>query len=604
MLTFLEGGDDEILLLSRYRADVSEGSRGKYLRLIESSNVVYCLHFDAIGEMNLWLSRLLQCQLAPSCDLSDRRLLLLPDQLFSSTVNRQIVSLNLRHNSLQYRPSNQVLSPLLGWLDELNRLQALRSLNIADNSLYYFPNAATQLFNLTELILSGNRISCIPTQISELTNLTVLNVSNNWLHSLPEQLSQCAMISKLDLSFNRFDQIPDVLFTLKRLLHLEMAGNEISVSALHSLSCILAQNIDLRRNILTRAVRLTSFICGSLTELDVRDNENLSELDLSNLPTIQVSCSFRRLKSIFFFGFFLLNLTQAIIMPVPIELVVFSISFNRFTSLPEWITDLPHIEVIIAHHNLIRYLPYRLRNLNVSHNRLKSLPVANTMLDLNRLQFLRAASNQLDESVISVVVSCRLSCFCTSLYTFLVDFSCLSRLLALQEVNLSCNRLTSIASAFGQLPNLQVLRVHSNAITTMPDLSQSALLYSLDISNNEFGYLDTDLCMARTLKHLDLTCNYKLQVDTSNIRPKKEGRAVSVVDVASECNYASFHFGFSETAGQRNKLCIRQIRPCSRAPAIFGIVDGGKNDQIAALTVEKLTAFLQKQVNQNFFYFF
>lgn len=36
------------------------------------------------------------------------------------------------------------------------------------------------------------------------------------------------------------------------------------------------------------AVRLTSFICGALTELDIRDNESLYELDLSNLPTIQV----------------------------------------------------------------------------------------------------------------------------------------------------------------------------------------------------------------------------------------------------------------------------------------------------------------------------
>ncbi|KAM3715892.1 Uncharacterized protein ACO02O_11806 [Dirofilaria immitis] len=34
-------------------------------------------------------------------------------------------------------------------------------------------------------------------------------------------------------------------------------------------------------------MRLTSFICCALTELDVRDNENLFELDLSNLHTIQ-----------------------------------------------------------------------------------------------------------------------------------------------------------------------------------------------------------------------------------------------------------------------------------------------------------------------------
>lgn len=52
-------GDDEMLLLSRYRIDVTEGNRGKYLRLTDSSTV-YSLHFEAIGEMNLWLTRLLQ----------------------------------------------------------------------------------------------------------------------------------------------------------------------------------------------------------------------------------------------------------------------------------------------------------------------------------------------------------------------------------------------------------------------------------------------------------------------------------------------------------------------------------------------------------------
>lgn len=46
--------------------------------------------------------------MAPICDLSDHHLLLLPDELFSVGVIRQIVTLNLRRNSLQFRPSNEV----------------------------------------------------------------------------------------------------------------------------------------------------------------------------------------------------------------------------------------------------------------------------------------------------------------------------------------------------------------------------------------------------------------------------------------------------------------------------------------------------------------
>ncbi|VDM14519.1 unnamed protein product [Wuchereria bancrofti] len=155
------------MLLSRYRVEVTEGNRGKYLRLTDSSNI-YNLKFEAIGEMNLWLTRLLQTQMAPICDLSDHRLLLLPDELFSVGVNRQIVTLNLRRNSLQFRPSNQIQNPLLGWLDDVGRLHSLRSLNIADNLLYHFPITISHLSNLTELILSGNCISYIPAQIAEL----------------------------------------------------------------------------------------------------------------------------------------------------------------------------------------------------------------------------------------------------------------------------------------------------------------------------------------------------------------------------------------------------------------------------------------------------
>lgn len=56
-------------------------------------------------------------------------------------------------------------------------------------------------------------------------------------------------------------------------------------------------------------------------------------------------------------------------------------------------------------------------------------------------------------------------------------YSCLMRLTALEEVNLSSNRLSSVSPAFGMLPNLQILRLHSNLITSIPDLSHSPSLF-------------------------------------------------------------------------------------------------------------------------------
>ncbi|VDK26608.1 unnamed protein product [Anisakis simplex] len=145
--------------------------------------------------------------MTPTCDLSDQRLLFLPDRLFSVGVERHIVSLNLRRNSLILRPNKQIRAPLLGWLDDVHRLINLRSLNIGDNALNSFPPTITRLTSLTELILCGNRIAELPIQIGLLHNLSHLNLSNNWLTSLPFELSQCSALSALDVSFNRFEQV-------------------------------------------------------------------------------------------------------------------------------------------------------------------------------------------------------------------------------------------------------------------------------------------------------------------------------------------------------------------------------------------------------------
>ncbi|VDK67371.1 unnamed protein product [Anisakis simplex] len=101
------------------------------------------------------------------------------------------------------------------------------------------------------------------------------------------------------------------------------------------------------------------------------------------------------------------------------------------------------------------------------------------------------------------------------------------------------------------------------------------------------------MCMARTLKHLDLTCNLALRVNTSTLRPKKKGRLVSVVDVGSESMSGPFQYGFSETSGQKNKLCIRQIRPRNDNRHVFGMIDGGSNDETVS-GVESLKMALIK----------
>lgn len=47
-----------------------------------------------------------------------------------------------------------------------------------------------------------------------------------------------------------------------------------------------------------------------------------------------------------------------------------------------------------------------------------------------------------------------------------------------------------------------------------------------------------------------------------------------------------------------SRLCIQQLRSNPNMETIFGIIDGGNNDQIARIVIEKLNDFFQKQVTE------
>ncbi|VDP61375.1 unnamed protein product [Heligmosomoides polygyrus] len=98
------------------------------------------------------------------CDLSDRRLTLLPESLLCSDTF-EVHQLNLRRNSLSSRGTNDPSPVQLGWLDDLSRLVSLTTLDLSSNHLTAFPTSTVQLPNLQKLNLSSNCIQSIPTSI-------------------------------------------------------------------------------------------------------------------------------------------------------------------------------------------------------------------------------------------------------------------------------------------------------------------------------------------------------------------------------------------------------------------------------------------------------
>lgn len=118
----------------------------------------------------------------------------LPEQVFCVGSERLLTQLNLRKNCLKHKPPTEVHferigymteivkltffqdSFTVGWLDDLPRLESLRSLNLADNDLRSCPAALFQLNALTELVLSGNKLSELPAAIGKLRKLVLCTV--------------------------------------------------------------------------------------------------------------------------------------------------------------------------------------------------------------------------------------------------------------------------------------------------------------------------------------------------------------------------------------------------------------------------------------------
>lgn len=96
-----------------------------------------------------------------------------------------------------------------------------------------------------------------------------------------------------------------------------------------------------------------------------------------------------------------------------------------------------------------------------------------------RLQIFRAANNCLTENSVPVIVNMKqlkvIDLSHNRLNSF--DDSALGTLELLEDLNLSSNRLTRLADCLALLPNLQVLRAHSNQLVHVPELQNSNQLH-------------------------------------------------------------------------------------------------------------------------------
>ncbi|CAL1542510.1 unnamed protein product [Lymnaea stagnalis] len=351
------------------------------------------MSFVSPEDYNKWLKKIKKAtaKLPSKADLSNCHLEFIPETVF---VNTELEILILRHNALRERPIEEDIYTI-GWLDDLPRFTALRSLNLADNQLPSFPVSLCRIRSLVELNLASNKLEDIPAQISELVNLQVLHLHNNKLSSLPDEIAQMKNLTVVVLAFNQFTAIPSILLQPKQSNFLVdsiiMAGNQIS--RLHADQLVhmgQIKKIDLRLNQLqlmpTEMARFQSI--EHVTHMDIRENQ-VTDLDIRAIRYLEyLNCQDNNMRSLQLNGTSLKNIYAAhnnlqtlSINPKPEWLVTMNVSYNKLIELPAWLSDCFFLVELDVSHNHLKSLPERLftdakklKIVKANHNRITDLP--------------------------------------------------------------------------------------------------------------------------------------------------------------------------------------------------------------------------------------
>ncbi|KRY92448.1 PH domain leucine-rich repeat-containing protein phosphatase 1 [Trichinella pseudospiralis] len=527
--------EPEVISLSKGKAKLAiSNARGRCLKLASDPTggapIYFSLSFETAVRNNLIVLLKLGFQLYfhvktfhsfrlnlinGTTDASNgQHLEMIPEEIFNNEETSALTELNLQRNSLRERPPNGNAF-ILGWLNDLSRLQFLKRLNLSENELFHCPSCLYELEALTELHLAGNKLTDLSPGIGTLKNLMVLNLQNNWLQSLPSELADCENLIYLNLSFNRFVTIPPVLHSLLQLDSWLFSGNQIESLIPSNLLNVPVEvtRVEFRHNdiVIASMDPYSLDIFCFLTELDIRDNKGVSMLDLTALSLLQVlNCERCSIMVLRLNGNCLTELNASknklrtfTINPPPENLVKLDLSHNCIEALPEWMSYLTRLERVVCSHNYISSLPSRLftnasslQYLDLSHNRIQNLP---TSIENCALEVLLLHHNDipaLPDELLSSMHRLRVLNLSQNRLVALPAPSALSELNRIQQLYLACNRLTDASlTVIARYRRLQVLDISHNRFTWLPNdvIEKLQTLQELNISGNQINILPSSL---------------------------------------------------------------------------------------------------------------
>ncbi|XP_027152302.1 receptor-like protein EIX2 [Coffea eugenioides] len=241
------------------------------------------------------------------------------------------------------------------WLDSVNMLTSLISLNVAGCGLTTFPPISHINFtSLASLNLQWNNFdSNIPLWLSNVTSLQQLHLDHNSFDGLiPDSIEQLTSLTLLDLSSNFFSiPLPNSLCRLKNLVHLDLSGNYLNGTVPYCLENLTSLAIlNLEANNFQGSI--PDSICNlcSLQVLDLSLNQFHSSLP--NILRDPSCCLLNSLKELYL------------------------VSSNIFGSLPSQLQMYKNLEVLhVSFNSFSGPIPFELgrlshlRELDLSNNK-------------------------------------------------------------------------------------------------------------------------------------------------------------------------------------------------------------------------------------------
>ena len=415
------------------------------------------------------------------------------------------------HPNIQYLLNLKVLDISNNWIQtfpkQFEELRECRSLNASRNFITGFPLYFYKMLALEELDLSYNLLKEMPigngnlellkvlnvfdVGIGVLTNMVSLDLKSNKLTSWPLQLENLTKLQKLDLSYNKIiGSVPPSLGVHKELSYLDLSHNTI-VDIPTDFYLVPLMYVDLSYNML---MDMPKYETEDPDEVAALKLETFIHLDLSHnlIPSLDMRIGmFPKLQMLNLSKNKLINITDAPFGSLT-SLTRLDLSKNKIVTLPDSIGWIKAVTYANFSENEIQKMPSsmsqlkNLKELYFSHNQLTEL-VGTTMVMLSQLQVLNVSHNKLSSLPLALYQCKKLTVLDLSFNNCEGFDSALGQLVELTQLLAERNKITTIPSSISSLKQLHTAELQRNCLSSLPmELAGLSKLRCLRLSHNDF----------------------------------------------------------------------------------------------------------------------